>query len=69
MSLTRLLLNKLVFWVPTQRQHLIDNRSLSKYLQAAVKTNDKITAKLMTFGYLENTEVPSKSKHDCQFSK
>ena len=63
MSLTRLLLNKLVFWVPT---HAIafDRQSLT-YLdicETAVKTNDKITAKLMAeklLGIWKNTEVPS----------
>jgi len=63
MSLTRLLLNKLVFWVPT---HAIafDRQSLT-YLaicETAVKTNDKITANLMAEKLLDiwkNTEGPS----------
>ena len=63
MSLTRLLLIKLMFWVST---HAIafDRQSLT-YLsicETAIKTNDKITANLMAEKLLdiwENTEVPS----------
>lgn len=63
MSLTRFLLIKLMFWAPT---HAIafDRQSLT-YLaicETAVKTNDKITAKLMAeklLGIWKNTEVPS----------
>ena len=63
MSLSRLLLIKVMFWVST---HAIafDRQSLT-YLaicETAVKTNDKITANLMAEKLLdiwENTEVPS----------
>ena len=63
MSLTRLLLIKLMFWVSTYAM-AFDRQSLT-YLaicETAVKTNDKITAKLMAeklLGIWKNTEVPS----------
>ena len=63
MSLTRLLLIKLMFWVSTHAM-AFDRQSLT-YLaicETAVKTNDKITAKLMAeklLGIWKNTEVPS----------
>ena len=62
MSLTRLLLIKLMFWVPTHAT-AFDRQSLT-YLaicETAVKTNDKITAKLLAEKLLdiwEITEVP-----------
>jgi hypothetical protein len=63
MSLTRLLLIKLMFWVSTHAM-AFDQQSLT-YLaicETAVKTNDKITANLMAEKLLdiwENTEVLS----------
>ena len=63
MSLTRLLLIKLMFWVSTHAM-AFDRQSLT-YLsicETAIKTNDKITANLMAEKLLdiwENTEVPS----------
>ena len=63
MSLSRLLLIKVMFWVSTHAM-AFDRQSLT-YLaicETAVKTNDKITANLMAEKLLdiwENTEVPS----------
>ena len=63
MSLSRLLLIKVMFWVSTNAM-AFDRQSLT-YLaicETAVKTNDKITANLMAEKLLdiwENTEVPS----------
>ena len=63
MSLTRLLLIKLMFWVSTHAM-AFDRQSLT-YLsicETAIKTNDKITANLMAEKLLdiwENTEVLS----------
>jgi len=63
MSLSRLLLIKVMFWVSTHAM-AFDGQSLT-YLaicETAVKTNDKITANLMAEKLLdiwENTEVPS----------
>lgn len=63
MSLSRLLLIKLMFWVSTHAM-AFDRQSLT-YLsicETAIKTNDKITANLMAEKLLdiwENTEVPS----------
>ena len=63
MSLTRLLLIKLMFWVSTHAM-AFDRQSLT-YLsicETAIKTNDKITANLMAEKLLdiwENTELPS----------
>ena len=63
MSLTRLLLIKLMFWVSTHAT-AFDRQSLT-YLsicETAIKTNDKITANLTAEKLLdiwENTEVPS----------
>ena len=63
MSLTRLFLIKLMFWVSTDAM-AFDRQSLT-YLsicETAIKTNDKITANLTAEKLLdiwENTEVPS----------
>ena len=63
MSLTRLLLIKLLCWVSTH-SIAFDQQSLT-YLaicKTAIKTNDKITANLMAvklLADLENTDVPS----------
>jgi hypothetical protein len=63
MSLSRLLLIKVMFWVSTHAM-AFDRQSLT-YLaicETAVKTNDKITANLMAEKLLdiwENTEVSS----------
>jgi hypothetical protein len=63
MSLSRLLLIKVMFWVSTHAM-AFDRQSLT-YLaicETAVKTNDKITANLMAEKLLdiwENTEEPS----------